>query len=518
MSAALVAAMAAALLLPAAASAQGSGGNATAAGGQGTGDDPGAWVLIGIALAAAAVGGTIWNGWQLRRHVDLVEADIAARLRPVLALAKTDGDGQIGVYGDRGRPGGLRIRLVNAGQASAEEIVVRREVRLVGEGAPPLLRTRHLGALEPGESTEVRIPMPVEDLGRALGGGMAYVDAIFEYTGGGRRGLKYHVAGYKSSTFSMLFVVDDTGISARDIPAGVKKHLTEETHDADASSEAKAKRALEESEAAIGADPDNVTARRDRAAALRALGRHEEALREIELAEDACLVDARVLRERARILEGLGRPDEAIGALRRILDRKHDDLCVHRELARLHSMLGEYDNAYGAWVDIARLCPSYDVYMGMASTLMTPRRYDAAVVAFGKAIDTSLYDARAHAQKGIALTNCGKYTEAVAALRRATVLDAEMADAHAGLAYALYGLGREADAREELRLAVEAEPDNQRAHMGRGLIALEIGLAEEAAESFTAAKRLDPSMQVPQVKKGTGNAGGNGKARGVGGQ
>ncbi|MDD9810080.1 MAG: tetratricopeptide repeat protein [Thaumarchaeota archaeon] len=461
---------------------------------------------VGMGIAAAAVVGTVCNALLLRRHVNVIKKDMDKRLRPVLVWAEIEGDGPVGVYGDGGLPGGIRIKLVNAGQVSAEEIVVHHGIRLVGEGEALRLQTRRLGALEPGKHAEVRIPMSMEGLGRALGGGMVYVDAVFEYRGGGHDSLAYHVAGYRSGTLSTLFAVDDVGVPPYGVsPGDVGSVAPQEAQGVDAKARAGAKSMLEESEAAISADPGSATARRERAAALRALGQHEEALREIDLAEEACRVDARVLRERARILEGLGRPDEAIGALRRIRERGNDDLCVHRELARLHALLGEYDDAYGAWVAIAGQDPSYETYMSMASTLMTPRRYDAAVVAFGKAIDARLGDAYAHVQKGIALTNCGRYTEAAAALRRAAAHDPGMADAHAGLAYALYRLGREAEASEELRLAVEAEPDNQRAHIGRGVIALEMGLPEEAEEAFAEARRLDPSMRVPQARMGMGS-------------
>lgn len=437
-----------------------------------------------------------------RERRTLTREDSGGKATPVLVWAASEDGEPIGVYGDGSRPGGLRLRLVNAGQVSAEEIVAHLGARLVGDGAPPRLKTRRLGALGPGESIEVRIPMPMEDLGRALGGGMAYADAIFEYRGGGRDGLACRIAGYRSCTLSTLFAVDDTEIPHDGMRTGGEDRAAPEARDSADTDKAEAKRALAWAEKAVEEDPGDAVARRGVAAALRALGRHGEALREIDLAEKACRVDDRVLRERARILECLGRPDEAVWSLKRILERGHDDPCVHRELARLHTMLGSHDDAYSAWAAIAQNDPSYETYMSMAATRMVTRNYDSAAVAFGKAIDSRLNDAHAHVQKGMALTACGRYAEAAATLRRAVALGTGSAEAHANLAYALYRMGQEGDAREELRLAVEAEPDNHLAHMGRGVISLEMGLPGEAGESFAAARRLDPTMRVPHAGSG----------------
>ena len=195
MSAALVAAMAAALLLPAAASAQGGGGNATAGGGQGAGDDPGAWVLIGIVLAAAAVGGPIWNGWQLRRHVNLVEADIAARLRPVLAWV-SDGSGQghaLTVLG-----GGLvRVRIINAGQVAAVGIAYAVRSGMEGDfgsGGTGHSRGRR-GALAPNSCMEIDVWMTDEQGRRAQEGERFRLEVALEYRSPAGKEYEYSVSG-----------------------------------------------------------------------------------------------------------------------------------------------------------------------------------------------------------------------------------------------------------------------------------------------------------------------------------
>jgi len=485
---------------------------------------------VGVAIAGIALWATRANTLHLaeqarlfRERLDLLKKDMEHRLRPVLAWCMHEKGGAIKVSSSSGRLGHLTIRVINAGQVSAADVVVRHRAMIVGANTSPGPRVRHLGALAPNQPIEVQIPMPAEDIASAMGGGMAYMEASFEYSGGGKEGMTYTVAGYKSNSIEILFGEEDASPrgqeatqqtasapaqkdgargaeSQRIQSAGLHaRNLAESQETREVMARDEAKRLLAECELAAEVDPHGPTIHRNRAAALRALGRHGEALVEIRRAEDMYRADARTLKEKARILRALGRGDEAIGALNQILVGLNDDLCAHREIARLHALRGDYGSAYASWASIVTQDPGHETRMGMAAACMAARQHGAAIVALGAVIDERPEDAYAHAQKGIAQISMGRHEEAVETLRRAVMLDPDMADAHTSLAHALRGTGRWAEAAEELDRAVRAGPGNQKAHVDRGVLMLEAGDLERAQESFEAARRLDPSMLVPRT-------------------
>lgn len=475
--------------------------------------------LIAVAAAAAA----IYYGLQLKGQLALARDDARNRLRPALDWCLLGDRGIIRVSAAGVHQGTLTIRVINTGQVSARDVVVYQDARIVGSGAPTAPKMRRLGALGPGESVEIDIPMPVEDLASAMGGGVAYVEARLTYRDGGGMELEYVVAGYRSSTISTLFGGEDAagnggGDAARSDapwggapPARTKsralqssgwhaRRLAESQEPREDMAREDAERMLLACDGAISENPADAAAHRDRATALRVLGRHKDALAAIEAAEKLDPADKGTLKAKSRILCALGRRNGAIGALNMALAGSGSDPAVYRELARLHTLLGEYDIAREMWASIVDQDPSHEAYMGLAHACMALRRHNDAVIALEGAIGEAPDDAYAHAQKGMAELNDDRNVEAVAAFEKAISLDGGLADARVGLAHALYRLGREAEAAGELDMAVRVDPGNQKAHIDRGVLMLEMGRRAEARESFEAARRLDPSMLVPRVE------------------
>lgn len=479
-----------------------------------------------IIVAGIAVLATVVYSVQLERQIRdskkqlaLSEKDVRQRLLPELAWRVVGGKNPIGASDAGSFPACLTIRVINAGQVSAGDIVVRHNARIVGVGAPAAPKMIRLGALSPGESVDVDIPMSAEDLASAMGGGVAYVEATFTYRGGGEGGLEYVVAGYRSSTISTLFGGADVappdgggGRPAADADArrhalqsaGSQARLLAESGQRAGMTMEEAARRLAECDAAAGEDSASAAAHMGRAEALRAMGQNSEALKAIEAAERIRPRDAAALMEMSKILRALGRPHEAIGALGRVSGGRIDSLPVLREMARLHVLLDEHDAALALWERIAGLDPGHEAFMGMAHACMAMRRHAAAAAALARAIEARPEDALAHAQKGMAELGDERSAEAEATFRAAISLDGGLSDARVGLAHALYRLGREAEAADELDRAVESDPDNQKAHIDRGVLMLEMGRPAEAHESFAAARRLDPSMLVPLVEDGSG--------------
>ena len=470
-----------------------------------------------IAVAGLAVGATVVYAALLRKQLTLAENDVKHRLLPVLFWDMLDDGSPIRMSGAGERPSGLTIRVANKGQVSAGDIVAHQAARLVGSGASPLPTVRRLGALGPGEFADLHIPMSAEDLGSAMGGGLAYVEVGISYTDGAGKKLEYTVAGYVSGTVSTLF--GKRGAASCGVEGAVRatpsagtaqsrsiqsfgshaRSLVESMGPHDAMAPEDARRVLRECEDAIKNGATSASAHRDMAIALHSLGMHGDALEAIKRAGEADPDDAMALEVKARILVALGMHDEAVGALQRVLDAGGGDLRTHMELARIHTSLGEYGEAHNVWEAIVGMDPGYTSRMGLASVRMVLRQYGPAALALEDAIEKMPDSAPAHAQKGIAQLAHGRPEKAVATLERAIALDGGLADAHLNLAHALHMLGRDGEAARELDLAVGAEPGNQKAHVDRGIRMLETGRPAEARESFGAARRLDPSMLVPEA-------------------
>ena len=474
-------------------------------------------LLASLAIAAIAVGAAIVYTAQLRKQLKLAEDDVKHRLLPVLSWSMPDDGLPIRVSGAGERPSGLTIRVINAGQVSARDIVVYQSARIVGSGASPLPKMRRLGALSPGKAIDIHIPVSAEDLASAMGGGVVYVEATFTYRGGGEGALEYVVAGYRSSTISTLFGGADVappdgggGRPAADADArrhalqsaGSQARLLAESGQRAGMTMEEAARRLAECDAAAGEDSASAAAHMGRAKALRAMGRNSEALEAIEAAERIRPGDAAALMEMSKILRALGRTHEAIGVLGLVPGGRSDSLPALKEKARLHVLLGEHDAALALWERIAGLDPGHEAFMDLAYARMAVRQHADAAAALAKAIEARPNDALAHVQKGMAELVDERNVEAEATFRKAINLDGGLSDARVGLAHALYRLGREAEAADELDRAVESDPDNQKAHIDRGVLMLEMGRPAEARESFEAARRLDPSMLVPLVGEG----------------
>lgn len=204
MNAAAVAIVAAAMLLPHAALAQDGAGNATVGVAQEAAGAPDAWVILGIVLAATAVGGTIWNGSQLRRHVDLVKRDMDERLRPVLAWV-SDGTRQghsLTVLGG----GMVRVRILNAGQVAAVGIAYAVRSGMGGDleeaGTGRVWGQR--GALAPNASMAIDVWLTDEQVRRTQRGEKFHFEVLLEYRSPAGAAYGYSMSGDYDGTQTVL--------------------------------------------------------------------------------------------------------------------------------------------------------------------------------------------------------------------------------------------------------------------------------------------------------------------------
>jgi len=538
---------------------------------------------IGMGVAAFAVIATFWYSRQLKestehlekqashaeeqashseKQLEIARKDAKGRLRPMLSWADHDDGSPITVTAYSGRPQAFMIRVVNSGEAAAMDIIVNREVRIVGNDgrrgapAPDVVR---MGSLEPHKAMEVRIPASAETLARAMAGETAYVEVTIAYSMGGTREFRYRVAGYFSNTVSFLFKALDEEVDPRGTEPEIPDNAAGPAADPGAAAGSGAgggaaggilsrlgdiaerrHRGLgvaAPSEGARGAGPggrpravggDSARAKvhKKRGLELHAHGKHAEALEELLQAEGLARADLQTLYAKANVLDALGRYDEEINALGSILTREDGNVAVDTRMAGLCVFLGHYDAAYSALSRIHMRDASYGACMDMAAVSMVLRKYDSAIVDFDGAIRARPDDPDAHYGKGVAQLNLRCDEETLVTLRRAADLDPARADAHVSLAHALLMLGRRGEAVEALGRAVDANPHDQRARVNAGKIMMDLSRREEAREEFAAARRLDRSLLVPmgadvQAGDGEKNGGednGHGQVGGEGGQ
>lgn len=262
---------------------------------------------VGVAIAVIAFLATRANtarlaeqGRLFRERLDLLKTEMERRLLPALAWRMLDNDDPIKVSGKRGRLGHLTISVINSGQGAAVDVVVHHHARIVGAGTAPRPSVRSLGTLAPGESRDIPIPMSMEDIGSVMGGGMAYVEAVFEHRDGEGNEMAYRVVGYRSGAISTLFgekvAVPRASGSSEAAPAAVThapgegelsaesrriqsagshaRGLAMSQEPRDSLGQDEAGRLLAACDQAIGRDAQDHVAHRERAAALRILGQH----------------------------------------------------------------------------------------------------------------------------------------------------------------------------------------------------------------------------------------------------
>lgn len=141
--------------------------------------------VVGMAIAAVAVAGTVRNAWQLRRHVDLVQRDMDERLRP--ELGRTTDSNLLPRPIDIDSGGLFRVRIINAGQVAARKIVCDMKFGMASdfEAGVEEHKRENRGFLAPDKLIEVRVPITTEQMRAASQQDQFHVEILVEYSGPG---------------------------------------------------------------------------------------------------------------------------------------------------------------------------------------------------------------------------------------------------------------------------------------------------------------------------------------------
>jgi len=151
--------------------------------------------VIGTAIAAAAVVGTLCNTRQLRRHGNLVKEDMEVRLRPQLGWT-TDSNLLLQPR-DVNSGGVFRIMIINAGQVAATEIVCRMKLGMASDFEIGKIEHKRdcRGSLAPNMSIEVRVPITTEQMRAASQQDQFHAEILIEYRGPGKKVYEYSMSG-----------------------------------------------------------------------------------------------------------------------------------------------------------------------------------------------------------------------------------------------------------------------------------------------------------------------------------
>jgi tetratricopeptide (TPR) repeat protein len=114
--------------------------------------------------------------------------------------------------------------------------------------------------------------------------------------------------------------------------------------------------------------------------------------------------------------------------------------------------------------------------------LLDQYKYEDALVAFDKALDTNKSYAAAWRGKGSALNGMGNYSEALQSYDRALDLNPEYVGAWIGKGSALHGMGNYSEALQAYDKAIELDPVNGNALNGKAWLLYKRGQYNEAAE------------------------------------
>jgi protein O-GlcNAc transferase len=118
---------------------------------------------------------------------------------------------------------------------------------------------------------------------------------------------------------------------------------------------------------------------------------------------------------------------------------------------------------------------------------------DAALAAYGRALDADPADAMALVNRGVTFHMLGRAEEAAADYARAVELAPGVALIRANLAAALLDAHKPGSARDAARAAVELDPANVPAWNNLGVACGQLGLGRDAQDAWRRALALDPN-------------------------
>ena len=253
--------------------------------------------------------------------------------------------------------------------------------------------------------------------------------------------------------------------------------------------------AIRELTAVLEEDPALLMARRTRAVAYAAAGRHELAIADLRLLDKQRQLtpeDAVVLGDNLR---AAGRLDEAALILERAA--REDEAFVQPliSLADVRIRQHKYAEATAVCERALKLVPDHvEALRRLGDVALVREDLEAAAGWYARILELEPSDVAAMTKLGTVRMRTGRPEDAIQLFRQAVEREPKDAEALLYLAGALASRGRPADALPYFERAIQAGPPSTMAQNGLGLTRLALGDRAGAATAFRQSLRLDPTQ------------------------
>lgn len=258
--------------------------------------------------------------------------------------------------------------------------------------------------------------------------------------------------------------------------------------------------AIRELSAVLAEDPGLLMARRSRAVAYAAAGRHEQAIDELRrLEKDGHLSaeDAVVLGDNLRFA---GRLDEAVAVFERTSRENPAFAQPWLSLAEIHVRRRALDAAAAAYEHVLQLAPDHiEALRGLGDLALMKEQVEEAGERYARILAVDPGDAGAMTKLGVVRMRARRPEEAIALFRRAVEREPKSAEALLYLAGSLASTGRSAEALPWFERARAADPRSTMTLNGLALTRRALGDRVGAARAFRESLRVDPDQ--PDVER-----------------
>jgi tetratricopeptide (TPR) repeat protein len=213
----------------------------------------------------------------------------------------------------------------------------------------------------------------------------------------------------------------------------------------------------------------------------------------------------------AAALRGLGRRNEAIASYREALRCKPDNLDLHNQLGVLLDEGGDVAGAeacyrlvlrHPAGLDLGAARAQVDARFHLANLLVRQKQCDEAISEFRQVLRQRPDFAAAHCNLGAVLFDLAAFEEGERCYREALRCNPAFAEAHGNLGGLLIKLGRLDEAEVSLREARRLKPDFAEALSNLGDLLRMQGRLDEAEICCREALRLKPDYVPAQLTMG----------------
>jgi choline-sulfatase len=254
--------------------------------------------------------------------------------------------------------------------------------------------------------------------------------------------------------------------------------------------------AIRELTAVLAEDPGLLMARRTRAVAYAAAGRHELAIADLRLLESRKQLtpeDAIVLGDNLRFA---GRLADAASVLERVARENPRFPQPWLSLAEVRIQERDYTEAARACERVLQLVPDQiEALRRLGDLALLREDLPTAAARYARILELDPTDVPAMTKLGVVRMRTARPDEAMVLFRRAVDREPKNAEALLYLAGVLASHGQPADALPYFERALDAGPASTMALNGLGFTQLALGDRAKAAAAFRRSLRLDPKQQ-----------------------